>query len=198
MKKSILYPICWSLFLLAIGLQNGFAQNYVLKNAESSMRVAGTSNLHDWELEVKDMSGRLAISQEDGVLTALNKLELQIVAESLSSGKNGMDKNTYKALNTKKHKAITYRLKSVGSLEPARANTYLLKTTGSLTISGVSQTVSIPFEVRFLADEIVLSGAYKMQMSTYKIEPPTALFGTITTGDELHITFKTTFINQAL
>ncbi|RXG25909.1 YceI family protein [Leeuwenhoekiella marinoflava] len=198
MKKSILYPICFSLILLGFGLQKGFAQTYSLKNSESSMTVAGTSNLHDWECEVEDMSGKLAISQEGGVLTALNKLELQIVAESLSSGKNGMDKNTYKALNTKKYKAITYSLKSVGSLEQISANTYSIKTTGSLTISGVTKTVSIPFEVHVLADQIVLSGAYKMQMSTYKIDPPTALFGTITTGDELHITFKTTFINQSL
>lgn len=198
MRKSILYPICLSLFLLAIGLQKGFAQTYSLKNTESSMNVAGTSNLHDWELAVKDMSGTLTLSQEDGVLTALNKLDLQIVAESLSSGKNGMDKNTYKALNTKKYKAITYSLKSLGSLEQTNANSYSLNTTGSLTISGVTKAISIPFEVHVLADQIVLSGAYKMQMSAFNIDPPTALFGTITTGDELNITFKTTFINQSL
>lgn len=198
MRTSLLYSICCSFCLLGASLQQGFAQTYSLANKQSTMTVAGTSNLHDWKLDVEEMSGTLTLSQEQEVLTAVNKLALQIVAESLASGKNGMDKNTFKALNTKAHKAITYSLKSVEHITQSGTGVFTVKTTGNLSISGVSNLVSIPFKLEVSADQVVLSGSYNLLMSSYKIDPPTALFGTITTGDALQISFKTTFINQSL
>ena len=162
------------------------------------MTVAGTSNLHDWEIDVEDMQGTLKLNQEDGVVKAVQELNLEIPVESLKSGKSGMDKNTYKALDSKKHATITYRLKAVENLKQTAADTYAIQTTGSLSISGVTKTVAIPLKMKVSNKGLLLSGSYELLMSSYKIDPPTALFGTIKTGDELQITFKTAFINQSL
>ena len=162
------------------------------------MIVSGTSNLHDWEITVEEMQGTLQLNQEDGVVKALEELSLKIPVKSLKSGKSGMDKNTYKALDSKKYATITYRLKSVANLEQTAADTYAVKTNGSLTISGVTKAVSIPLKMKVSSKGLLLSGSYELLMSSYKVDPPTALFGTIKTGDELKITFKTSFINQSL
>ena len=40
-------------------------------------------------------------------------------------------------------------------------------------------------------NKVTLTGATKLKMTDYKIDPPKALMGTITTGDEITIKFNT-------
>ena len=44
-----------------------------------------------------------------------------------------------------------------------------------------------------LDNKITLIGEKKFKMTDFKIDPPKALFGTITTGDDITIKFSTTF-----
>ena len=171
------------------------AQTYTLQKSASQMEVLGTSNLHDWELTVENMQGTIEVKQEGNVIKSISKLDLSILAESLKSGKNGMDKNTFKALNTEDYKNITYKLKSVESINSKSGGECTLNTTGDLMLAGVTQPISIVFNAKILQDKITLSGEKEINMTDYKIEPPKALFGTITTGEKVIIKFKTTFTN---
>ena len=171
------------------------AQTYTLQKSASQMEVLGTSNLHDWELTVENMQGTIEVKQEGNVIKSISKLDLSILAESLKSGKNGMDKNTFKALNTEDYKNITYKLKSVESINSKSDGECTLNTTGDLMLAGVTHPISIVFNAKILQDKITLSGEKEINMTDYKIEPPKALFGTITTGEKVIIKFKTTFTN---
>lgn len=171
------------------------AQTYTLQKSASQMEVFGTSNLHDWELTVENMQGTIEVKQEGNVIKSISKLDLSILAESLKSGKNGMDKNTFKALNTEDYKNITYKLKSVESINSKSGGECTLNTIGDLMLAGITQPISIVFNAKILQDRITLSGEKEINMTDYKIEPPKALFGTITTGEKVIIKFKTTFTN---
>ncbi len=169
------------------------AQDLKLNTAASELTVFGTSNVHDWDIKAETMSGTAQFTMENNEITNVGKLQLSIVAESLKSGKSGMDKNTYKALNTSKHKNITYEMTSCLEVKKITASTYEIKTRGNLTISGVTKQVPLTFKAAVDGKKVTLTGETDLKMTTYNVEPPTALLGTIKTGDGLTIKYKAVY-----
>ena len=53
--------------------------------------------------------------------------------------------------------------------------------------------MDVTFEVKVSADKITLTASKEFKMTDYKVDPPTAMLGTITTGDAVTITLKTVF-----
>lgn len=165
------------------------AQKFNLVNGESSLSVLGTSSLHDWEVKAEKQTGALNFKNvETG---ELEKLSIEIQAESLKSGKGSMDKNTYKALNTKDHKTIKFELSEVNKTEQKGPGKFKVATTGDLTIAGVKKAIKLDFDVEVVDNKTTLSGAKKIKMTDFNIDPPKALLGTITTGDDITIEFNT-------
>ena len=190
--KSLLLSSVVFLFL-STNLSN--AQQFSLtKNRESKLIVYGTSNIHDWEVVAESFEGTLLLTSKEAGL--LEKLTVQLLAEGLKSGKSGMDKNTYKALKTNTHKHITFKLKGVTEVVEKTAGIYTAKTTGDLTIAGVTNTISLSITVQVKGNEVQLSGSKAVKMTDYGVEPPKALLGTIKTGDEVTIKFNVILYNQ--
>ncbi len=182
-----------SIMMMVVTTQISVAQTFNVNNTASSLIIEGTSNIHDWEIEAKDQQGKLIAELNDGQLVKLTQLDFVVKAESLKSGKGGMDKNTYKALNTDKHKTITYKLTEVKSIDCTTTGNCKVTTTGNLTIAGTTKPIEIIFDAKVNGDKMVLSGTKSIKMTDFKVDPPTAMFGTITTGDELTIKFQTVF-----
>ncbi|WP_286761014.1 YceI family protein [Salegentibacter sp. UBA1130] len=159
----------------------------------SEIIVEGTSNIHDWEMKATSKQGGATITTEDGKLTGISKLQVSIPAESLESGKGGMDKNAYKALNTDKYKNIEFKLDEVKKIEANGSNSYKVNGLATLKISGVSKQVPVEFTAKLNGNKLEINGEESLNMTNYKIDPPTAMFGTITTGEEVTIKFKSTF-----
>ncbi len=170
-----------------------YAQSYKLDNKASSVLVDGTSNIHDWTINAENIGGVLTVNFDDGKLKEIEKLEFTVVAESLMSGKSAMDKNTYKALNTDKYKNITYTLEKVNSIEKVSGNNYKVKTTGCLTIAGVKNNINLNFDLNSNSSHLLLTGQYKINMTDYGVEAPTAMFGTIKTGENVVVKFESHF-----
>lgn len=191
--KKNLWLVIGSFLVMVFSANTIFAQTYNVNNAASSLKVEGTSNVHDWEITAKDLQGSMKVQMEDGQLVQIDDIKFTVVAESLKSGKGGMDKNTYKALNTDKHKTITYQLQKVNNLDCTSKSSCKITTTGALTIAGTKKNVEIVFDAKVSGDKVVLSGNKKIKMTEFKVDPPTAMFGTITTGDDLDIKFQVTF-----
>ena len=168
------------------------AQSHKLSNGEGEVTVTGTSTLHDWEEVAEQKSGSISLDNT-GELPKIKSLKFTVEAESLKSGKGAMDKNTYKALNTDDYKQIVFELKQVKSISPvvSTANKYRVVATGNLTISGTTNTIDLPFNLTVTDSKVLLEGKKPLKMTDYNIEPPKALLGTITTGDEIEVHFNT-------
>jgi polyisoprenoid-binding protein YceI len=105
-----------------------------------------------------------------------------------------MDNNTYKALNVDKNPNITYVLSSA-TVTPVDGNTYTIKTTGKLTIAGSTRETDVVATGKMNADKsISVTGSKKFKMTDYGIKPPTAMLGTIKTGDDITISYNLKFV----
>ncbi|MFN7014281.1 MAG: YceI family protein [Bacteroidia bacterium] len=169
------------------------AQESKVVLAESKLKVLGTSNVHDWEIEAKAMSGKSTMTIDAGDLKAIKSLDFAVEVEQLKSGKNGMDANTFKALNSKTYKTINFKLVSVTKITKTSENNFTVETQGDLTISGVTKRLNQTFTVKVVGKKVIFSGKTNIDMTVYGIKPPTALMGTIKTGKDVTVDFKVTY-----
>lgn len=165
------------------------AQNYKLDPSNSNLIVFGTSNLHDWEIKAESQQGNLVLNSDNDI----KSLQISIEAESLKSGKSGMDKNTYKALNTKSYKTIEFKYTKTTSIDKKDDNSYKLTIQGDLKVNGVTKNISMTIDVQVTNNNVTLTGKKTIKMTEFEVEPPTALLGTIKTGDEVTISFNSKF-----
>lgn len=189
-KKTSITAFALIAFIL---LSSNFmdAQEYNLIDKESSLKVFGTSNLHDWHIEAEKQNGTITFTNvADGIL---EKCKLEITVEDLKSGKSGMDKNTYKALNATTYKTISFQLVEVIKSIKKEEGKFAISTLGDLTISGIKKRIPLEFSISIVGNEITLIGEKTIKMTHYNVDPPKALLGTITTGDEVTIKFHNIF-----
>lgn len=177
-----------TILLLIFTGQNLTAQQFKLNNSKSEMSIYGTSNLHDWEEVIEDQSGSIHLIT-DGTID-ITKLNVSVVAESIKSGKSAMDKNTYKALKTDIYETITFQMIENKKISDLGNSLYQVTVSGKLSVAGVTNTTDLSFKMKVEPNLVTLEGEKAFNMTDFNIEPPKALFGTITTGDEVTIKFK--------
>lgn len=178
--------------LMLCSLTVGYSQFQLkaIPGGENSILIEGTSNIHDWEIDVEDFTSQLSLSSQEENLQVVESLSLSIPVKSFSSGKSKIDKNTYKAMDADAHESIRFQSTSTSQLKQESAGVFEGIIKGNLTISGTSQTVEIPVSLSKKGNGFVLKVEHNLKMQDYGIEPPTALFGTITTGETVNIIFN--------
>ncbi|SFA80760.1 YceI family protein [Algoriphagus aquimarinus] len=163
-------------------------QAYSLSSAQQ-FTVAGTSTIHDWEMVAKvGSTGAAQLSLENGRLSKITSLNLVIPVKSLKSGKGSMDNNAYEALIEKKHPTIKFEM-----TECIAITGNVVKTKGKLTIAGTSQIIPLEVTYSTSGNSIKFTGTHAILFSDFNIDAPTAVFGTIKTGNELTLVFETSF-----
>lgn len=167
-----------------------FAQQSYKIAPQSSLTVSGTSTMHDWSMTSNALQGQLQLLIENGQLQAVQQVQLKLPAESLKSGKEAMDKNAYKALNTGKHANISFELLQIKSLEQTAAGTKVVAL-GKLTINGQTKTETIEVLAKTDAKGMLsLTGSKSFKMSSYGVEPPSFMFGSVSTGDAVTVSIN--------
>jgi len=163
--------------------------NYSTDSANSTMAIAGTSTLHDWVMEADDLQGSMDVDIYEDKL-GLNHLKLVVPVKSLKSGKGPMDDNAYKALKVEDYPNITYELVSVKAIEKVGEGLFEVTTVGDLKVAGKTRRLIIPIKAKVLDEGVELSGATAFTMSSFNVEAPSFMLGTITTGDKITIKFS--------
>lgn len=154
------------------------------------LTVKGTSNIHDWHVNSKQGQSEALVVLAGDKVSAIQKLSFSTPAKSLKSESNQMDKNTYKALKADANPNIHFELVSA-NLTPVDGSTYKVNGVGRLTIAGVTKQTDVNGTCKINPDKsLTISGFKKFKMTEYKVDPPTALFGTIKTGDEITINYN--------
>jgi polyisoprenoid-binding protein YceI len=173
------------------------AQAPPLTLANARVAIAGTSNIHDFTASTTDVTvTRLAVADGvagTGVLTAilnpgaLEALDIAIKTTTLTSPKEGLDKNMYKALKAAEFPEIVFRLRRVD----ARGDT--LRAIGVLKIAGVEKEIAFDLKTAASANTVTVTGAVPLLMTDFGIAPPKAMMGMLKTDPKITVTFETVF-----
>lgn len=219
MKKHILISGNITLLLLAtLSLQAADQKTTYAARSGSKMRIEGTSNIHDWQMESSIIGGMLEVGPgfptEPGQAVTPGKIEAKaeafITARSLKSlEKDGrpysdaMDNITYEKLKasedptTKKvlHPRIEYRLTELVLKEAPKTKdgAYVFDAAGDLALAGVTNKISMPVNIIVMADKkLKITGTVTVKMTDFKIDPPAPkiAMGFIKTGDPVKLIFE--------
>jgi polyisoprenoid-binding protein YceI len=185
--KTILKKISATLAFFVITLSVNAQKNYAL-DVKTNFAVFGTSTMHDWEMKSGSKIGTANLTVTDGKLTAITSISITLLAETLKSEKTKMDKIAYETLKTDKHKHILYVLKSA---EKVNETTWNL--TGTYTIAGVSKEHKTQVKTSVANGIVNIQGSYKITFKEFGMKSPTAMLGTIKTGEDLTIKFNLNF-----
>jgi polyisoprenoid-binding protein YceI len=166
------------------------AQTTFKASSKSSMTLNGTSTLHDWTMNARGFTTTAIISLGgDNQITAVNGLTLTLPVTNLKGEKESMNENAWEALNYDDHKNIVFKLTSA-TVTPAGGK-YNIAAIGNLTISGVTKAISMNVSANVNADgSITCTGSLPIKLSTFNIERPSFMFGTMSVGDAMTLSYS--------
>jgi len=181
------------LLILFIFSTTIFAQNVLKSNIQKSdLIVKGTSSLHDWNMVSNKFNCSITV-QNNAEMVLINDVKFTCNSNSLKSENSIMDKKAWDALKTDEFKFIQFNSNELIELKITSKKTEG-KIDGELILLGIKKKISLPYKSEL--DELGnlnIKGEISIKMSEFSIEPPTALMGTIKTGDVITISFQVVF-----
>lgn len=191
----------FSRFLLALIVMAGstaLAQTTYQVGAGTEFFIDGTSNIHDWTATVGQVEGRFTLAEDfikkgkvqPGVAFTAGSFRIPI--ETIDGGKGEtMNNKILAAFDAPNHPHIAFELTvaTVGSRPDAQGE-FPVTVSGQLTMAGQTRPVSFSLSGQQQTDgSLRFSGQHPLLMTSFGMDPPTALFGQIATGDEVVIRF---------
>jgi hypothetical protein len=211
MNKRTLIAGTIALSLLAtVSLPAADQMSTFTARSGSKMRIEGTSNIHDWQVESPIIGGFIEVGPsfpiEPGQTVALGKVdakgEVFIQVRSLKSlEKDGkpysdkMDEVMWEHMKETENKRIVYRLTELALKEAAKAKDapYVFEAKGDLAVAGVTNKITMMVNVLPLGEKkLKITGTTNLKMTDFKIEPPAPAIamGMIKTGDDVKLIFE--------
>ncbi|MEQ9467447.1 MAG: YceI family protein [Ekhidna sp.] len=173
MKYLLILTVLWNF--------SAFGQ-MKLNADKSTMVITGTSSLHDWEMTVNEFDVTATITD-----TQVQNLKVTIKSKSMESGKSIMDDKAYDAVEADDYPEILFTAKSL------QISGGKITGKGNLTIAGESREIDLTAQIlKNGSSEMQIQGSVPLKMTDFDIEPPTAMFGTLKTGDEVVINYDIT------
>lgn len=156
---------------------------------QSKVTIKGTSTMHDWEMQAVDFDIRAEL-ETDGPEIKFNNILFSGKAAGLKSKHDLMDVKAREALKYKQNPEIIFQQKDFTIIQH-QGMEFKGKVLGKLSIAGVSKNIEIPFDGTFKSNQILaVNGSLNLKMSEFGIKPPTAIMGTIKTGDDILLIFN--------
>jgi polyisoprenoid-binding protein YceI len=189
-KKIVLITIA----ALSISATNPVDNKYDLSKGYT-VTILGTSNLHNWTENVGTVTGYCNVGWNTDKTFNLGKLYLSMEVSSIKSTEGGiMNRNTYKALKADIHPEIIFSINTPIQSIKAESIENNISVQGFLSIAGVTNPITMQVKVSMEGTgNLTFEGSQAIKMTDYGVTPPKALFGTLKTGNEITISFKTKF-----
>jgi polyisoprenoid-binding protein YceI len=187
MKRSLLLTV--ALAALAVGAAGWVAQSYTF-DSSSKIWVEGTSTVHDWECQVDQFAGTVNAEAAEASFAELSGTTLTVPVQGIDCDNGTMNGKVRDALGSS---AIRYALTDAEVGAPQADGWFPIQTTGRLTIAGETQNVQMAVKGKMVdGGRFRLTGQHAFQMTDFGVDPPTAMFGTLKTGDEVTVHFDAT------
>ncbi len=186
------------LFALLLLSFSGYAQVTALKISDgSTMTIMGTSTLQGWTSDVTEIKGTVKLDEKaykKGTFKKGDKIadvSLTMPVLSIKSPRGAtMEQKIYNALKSDTNPDIKFAL-TENQVTTVAKDSFLLETKGNLEIAGKTKPVTVMVTGKKQpGGGFTFEGSHKLNMKDFEVEPPTAMFGQIVTGEEVEISFK--------
>ena len=168
------------------------AQTLKINAQSSTMTILGTTNVHNFQSKVTQMSGDLVISGKK-----VQSLKVDVPVKSIKSNEKLMDTKTYEAFNAEKNPTITFQLIDA-VIQKATAEDIDVTLTGNLTMAGVTKKVSFNTTGKALKPgTFQFTGSVALKMTDFKMKPPTAMLGMMKVGDAITLKFSIVLVGDS-
>lgn len=193
MNRCLFFSLC-----LLLSISPALGQTAFKVGTGTEFFVDGTSNIHNWTATVGTVEGTFTMADaflrkgklQPGV--AFQGGTLRIPVASLDGGKGEtMNNKILAAFDAPTHPQIEFALgeATVASIPDGDAE-FPVSVSGQLTMAGQTHPVTLALTGQRQADgSFRFSGKHPILMTSFGMDPPTALFGQIATGDEVVIRF---------
>lgn len=153
---------------------------------DSRMTIEGTSTLHGWTCEVGEIRGQITMGTAPGEISAA---AVSVPSAAIDCDNATMNKKAAQALNVDAHQTIRYLL---GKADVQReGGTLRVDAAGTLELAGTKKQVTVRLVGEPVPDAgFRFTGTLPIRMSDFGIDPPTAMLGTIRTGDDVTVEFE--------
>jgi polyisoprenoid-binding protein YceI len=177
------------LLVAAVGLAGWAAMERYSFAGGSRVWVEGTSTVHDWTCSATQVSGTLdAVTAEAG-LSGLSGLTVTVPVNALDCDNGTMNGKLRDALGTA---AIRFTASNARVGAPGGGR-FTVETDGQLTIRGTTRAQRIQAQGQALGGgRYRFTGSVPVTMSQFGVTPPTAMLGTLRTGDRVTVRFDVT------
>ncbi len=185
MKTIRIFPL---LTAVLVGALPAVADSYKARPG-SSIKIAGTSNIHDWTVESKLIGGSMELK---GDLAKAGKVdataEAKISVRSIKSDKKAMDDIMHAAMKVEQNPTVVFTLKELTAQGDLK-----FEAKGDLTLAGVTKEVKFPVTMEKIeGDQMKVKGVLDTKMTDFGIQPPAPNIpgNPIKTADEVKVTFE--------
>jgi hypothetical protein len=158
----------------------------------SSMVILGKTNINTFEciLGSYEWDSNLTCYQKEdnNQKNYPIKCNFEIPIMSFDCGMNMMTKDLRNTLNSRKHPFMIIKLKELTNLLSNVKKGELLDAKSDITLSGVTNSDNISFNVvKSGTHDVILEGKKKVNLRDFKIEPPTRLLGSVRVKDIINV-----------
>jgi polyisoprenoid-binding protein YceI len=167
----------------------------------SGIEISGTSTMSDWVVRSQKLSGEMIFAPDEKTATGStrphgNIKEAKIILEvsDIKSEKGEtMDNKMYRALKHDSHPQITFVLTQPVLVQKQDGK---ISAPGKVSLAGVTQPMTFDLSRVSKDNTFHFQGSRSLKLSDFEIEPPTAMFGQIVTGDEIVVKLNLVFGKQ--
>lgn len=153
---------------------------------QSKMWIEGTSTVHNWTCSTTQVVGSIEMDESTGSLT---RAVVTVPSAAVDCDNGTMNKKAASALQTGKYPVIRFTLTSAKSVK-TEAGRYF-DATGTMELAGKTKDVTIGVDAVMQSGGVYrFDGTFPLVMSDYGIDAPTAMLGTLKTGDRVQIRFE--------
>lgn len=169
------------------------AQTFVISPSGNKVEVKGTSSIHDWKMDLDNVNSGFQMIKEGTSVKSINSVSFSCRAKDLKSESSLMDKKAWEALKVDGHPEIKFTSASVTDLV-ANGDRFSGKAKGQLSVAGETREVTIPFTGSTSGNSVKIDATADLAMSNFKITPPTAMLGSLKTGDKITVSVSLQYI----
>ena len=190
-NRSLFQFLILALIFLPRMASAGLETNHPILKGKSHVTITGTSTLHDWEIKVSEFSGWVAGSNFS-TTPEITQGKLVCQVKSFQSGKKSMDKVVFDAMKESTFPEVIFEFNKTLKSE-VKGDTRELLVEGNLTIAGTTRKIQLTLKGKGSTNSFELQGNKSFKMSEFNVPPPSAMFGTVKSGDEIRILFNIHF-----